>query len=238
MDSEPSDAAPPRLPSLVLFDIAGTTVEDDGFVLRAFLEAAASESIDADSEWIRARMGLDKREVFRDLLALRGLPADDSRVASLLGRFEASIDASCACARPREGALALATVLVSAGVRVGFTTGFPRRTAKVVLAATALDRAAELGAAMELLVASDEVAHGRPAPDMILEAMRRAGVTDAARVAVAGDTPSDIAAGLAADAALVAAFAGGSHSRAELEGLGAHLIVDGPLGLASHWGLA
>ncbi|MFZ4750889.1 MAG: HAD family hydrolase [Phycisphaerales bacterium] len=227
-----------RLPALVLFDIAGTTVEDDGFVLRAFLAAANAESIAVDPEWIRARMGLDKREVFRELLELRRLPCDPDRIAALLARFESSIDESCAHARPRDGAAELVAALVAAEVRVGFTTGFPRRIAMRVLAAASLDRAAGLGESMELLVASDEVAHGRPAPDMILEAMRRSGVSDPAQVAVAGDTPSDIAAGLAAGVATVAAFAGGSHERAELEGLGAHLLVDGPRGLAAAWGRA
>jgi phosphonatase-like hydrolase len=234
----PNTLASHALPALVLFDIAGTTVEDDGFVVRAFVDAALSESIVADVEWIRARMGLDKREVFRDLLGLHQRACNDAIIAKMLARFEASVDASCAHARPRDGALELVAALVAAGVRVGFTTGFPRSTAKRVLTAAALDHAAKLGESMRLLVASDEVARGRPAPDMILEAMRRAQVSDPAQVAVAGDTPSDIAAGLAARAAIVAAFAGGSHSRAELDGRGAHLLVDGPRGLTEAWRLA
>ena len=52
---------------------------------------------------------------------------------------------------------------------------------------------------------------------MILAAMKRAGVTDPARVAKVGDTPADLQEGTAAGCGFVIGFTNGSHTRGELE---------------------
>jgi beta-phosphoglucomutase-like phosphatase (HAD superfamily) len=70
-----------------------------------------------------------------------------------------------------------------------------------------------------VVVASDEVAHGRPAPDLIYEAMRRAGADDPGRVGVCGDTPSDLEAGHAAGCSMIVGVGHGTHT---LEELAAH----------------
>jgi phosphonoacetaldehyde hydrolase len=53
----------------------------------------------------------------------------------------------------------------------------------------------EQGLRFDHLVASDEVAAGRPAPDMIRYLMAKAQVTDPSCVVKVGDTPVDIAEG-------------------------------------------
>jgi phosphoglycolate phosphatase len=60
------------------------------------------------------------------------------------------------------------------------------------------------------------VAAGRPSPAMILEAMRRTGVTDPAGVMVVGDTVLDLQAGTAAGAGWVIGVLSGAHDRSRL----------------------
>src|SRR5205085_449020 len=89
---------------------------------------------------------------------------------------------------PTDGAEEVFSELRRAGVRVGLDTGFSRDIVDVIL-----QRLGWTGTrVIDFSVASDEVAHGRPAPDLILESMRRAGVVSPQQVAKAGDTPADL----------------------------------------------
>ena len=66
-------------------------------------------------------------------------------------------------------------------------------------------------------ISSDEVARGRPFPDMIRELMRRMGIEDPQRVVKVGDTPADLEEGRNAGCGMVVGVTRGTHSRAELE---------------------
>lgn len=194
--------------AMFIFDLAGTTLRDDGLVLRAFQAVGQQSGLPVDESWVRARMGAWKGAVFREMLRLAGRAAHEE--ADLVRAFDAEI-ARQVIARPVQplpGALHAIDALRARGIRVGFNTGFTRQLALSLLA--------PLGWPVDLLVASDEVAHGRPAPDMILEAMRRAGVNDPRHVGVAGDTPSDLRAGAAAGCAHIVGVGHGTHTLDEL----------------------
>ena len=83
-------------------------------------------------------------------------------------------------------------------------------------------RRAGLEDAFDVSVAGDEVEHGKPAPDMFLEAARRLGV-EPARCAVVEDSPPGVAAGRAAGMLTVAVARAPGHAAA----LGdAHRVLD------------
>lgn len=66
--------------------------------------------------------------------------------------------------------------------------------------------------------ASDEVELGRPAPFMIRELMKRAGVSDPLQVLKAGDTPVDLQEGANAGCGFNIGVLSGASTRQELEG--------------------
>ena len=70
---------------------------------------------------------------------------------------------------------------------------------------------------VDATISSDEVARGRPYPDMIRELMRRFAITDPKRVAKVGDTPADLEEGHNAGCGLVVGVTEGTHSRDQLE---------------------
>lgn len=193
---------------LFLFDLAGTVVRDTGFVLRGFQAAAHSLGIDEPDEWYRTRMGVFKKQVFEELLTKHGM--DTSRADELVAAFDKAIeqDVRDNGVERLPGTDESIAALADAGVAVGFTTGFGRETAELVVGSAGLPT--------DLIVASDEVPRGRPYPDLIHEAMKRAGVTDAERVGVAGDTPSDVQAGSAAGCGFVVGVGHGSHTLDEI----------------------
>ena len=195
---------------LFVFDLAGTTVRDDGFVQRAFEGAAQDANLLADPEWLRARMGWSKARVFGELLNLNG--ADEARAPALVEAFETHLIRIYAESpiTPIEGTEDAISSLESSGVRVAFSTGFPRVIMDRILSAC--------GWSARTSVASDEVPNGRPAPDLIHSAMRIEGFLDAGRVGAAGDTPSDLEAAKQAGCAVVAGLGCGTHTLEELAG--------------------
>ncbi len=70
---------------------------------------------------------------------------------------------------------------------------------------------------IDAVIASDEVARGRPFPDMIWALMVRCGVSNPGEVAKVGDTPVDLQEGDRAGCGLVVGVTGGTHTRNVLE---------------------
>jgi phosphonatase-like hydrolase len=209
----------PMALQLFVFDMAGTTVADGGDVLRTFQAVAAAHRLDVEPGWLNTRMGWDKEQVFRELLARSG--GDVDRAGQLAHEFQTRLAAHYESSPPRAlpGVEAAFEELRRHSVRIAFTTGFSRGTADLLLQS--------LGWAQYPSVASDEVDHGRPAPDLIFEVMRRVGVTDPAAVGAAGDTPSDLQAATAAGCNLVVGVGTGSYTLQELaQHAHTHLLAD------------
>ena len=194
---------------LVIFDIAGTTVQDHGFVERAFLSVSQKYGLGLDAKWIKPRMGVHKLAVMREALDECGAGVDAT--PELLAKdFEDAIDleVEIGAAPAIPGTPELLEDIQSAGVRIAFTTGFSRKTAETVLRGA--------GIKYSVLVASDEVTNGRPDPEIVYEAMRRSAVESVARVAVVGDTPSDLGSGMNAGAGMVIGIGHGTHAIEDL----------------------
>jgi phosphonatase-like hydrolase len=99
------------------------------------------------------------------------------------------------------------------GIRVALTTGFDREVAHLLMSALRWTRTT-----IDAMVCGDEVAHGRPEPDMILLAMERTGVHDPARVANVGDTTLDLESAARAGVGWNIGVLSGAHPREALEG--------------------
>ena len=204
---------------LFVFDLAGTTVIDDDRVLRSFVATAKSFDIDVDAARLRSQMGWHKTKVFASLLEERSL--DTVLAQAMAERFELEF-AELAEREPlceTSGAGKVLAALEAGGVQVAFNTGFSRKTADTVLDA--------MGWQGWPSVASNEVSAGRPAPDLIQKAMEQCGVDDPSRVGVAGDTPSDLLAGAAANTALNIGVGSGVYTLSQLsEYAHTHLLDD------------
>ncbi len=199
---------------LVVFDIAGTTVHDDDSVNRIFRESLASFGVEAEPDQVNRVMGLPKPVAIARLLRQSegDAPADvDVIHADFVARAIAFYGRDPSV-REARGATEVFRLLTAAGVKVALDTGFSRAIADVIL-----DR---LGWRDRSLVAaticSDEVARGRPYPDMIERLMKGLDVRNAGRVAKVGDTPSDLEEGSSAGCGLVVGIAGATHTRAQL----------------------
>ncbi len=200
---------------LVVLDIAGTTVYDGDAVHRCLAAAVAMAGSAPSREDINRVMGMPKPFALAALVEQqRGAPPDLSETDRLYGAFERMmIDyyRTSPDVRETDGAGETMRSLRADGVVVALDTGFASAITSVIV-----NRFGWLGDAIDFSVSTDDVPRGRPHPDMINHAMARAGVTDPKRVAKVGDTPADLAEGMAAGCGFVVGVTSGSHTHDEL----------------------
>ncbi|MCA1723178.1 MAG: HAD-IA family hydrolase, partial [Thermomicrobia bacterium] len=164
---------------------------------------------------LAARRGASKKAVFRELASRAHPPATVPDIAGrALATFEATLTDEYTTGPVLEvsGAAAAMRHLKEAGAKIALTSGFNRGLVDLLVGRLGWE---EL---FDLTVASSDVPLGRPAPFLIYRAMMDLGVGDVGRVAVVGDTPLDMEAGINARAGWVIGVLSGAHG---LETLGA-----------------
>jgi phosphonatase-like hydrolase len=204
--------------TLAVFDMAGTTVQDDDVVNDLLRRALAASGIEVDREAANRVMGEPKPVAIAKLVGLARsahLDATDPFVIAIHENFIAAMldhYRTSPSVRASEGARDVFDTLRRYGVRVALDTGFNRRIADAIL-----QRLGWSGRdVVDATIASDEVAKGRPHPDMIERAMKLTGVSHATSVAKIGDTPADLYEGTTAGCGIVIGVTTGSHTRAAL----------------------
>lgn len=198
--------------ALVVFDLAGTTIEDGGQVPEAFAAALAAHGLHADEDEVRAVRGASKREAIRALIA-RQRPELLPQAGAVYDTFQATLGR-----RYRDGGIAtiggateVFAWLRARGVRVALTTGFDRPITDLIVQTVGWDR--DTAAAV---VCGDDVPEGRPAPYLIFRAMEATGTHRARAVAAIGDTALDLQAADNAGVGLNVGVLSGAHRREQL----------------------
>lgn len=201
---------------LAIFDLAGTTIADEGHVLSAFRTALLAQSIQLTHEMLQPWRGAAKREALRFFIEQKfGQNAVDN--AARLAQAESDFREQLAKnfeeegVPPIAGAEATFAWLRDHGIKIAVTTGFDRKLTNIILAKTGWQNGV-----IDASVCSDEVAQGRPAPYMIFHAMEATGVTDVRRVLTAGDTMLDLQSGINAGVAVVIGVLSGAQSVEQL----------------------
>jgi phosphonoacetaldehyde hydrolase len=183
----------------IIFDWAGTTVDYGCFApIHAFKEAFQREQIELSNDEVRKPMGLSKRD---HVMALLTIPRVQEQWTSQFNRnyTEEDIDRIYqtfekvlfeqlhAFTEPLPGVVEIMAYLRSKEIKVGSTTGYTREMMDIV------EKHAKInGYEPDSIVCSDEVAIGRPAPNMIFQNMMNLHVFPPQLVVKVGDTVTDI----------------------------------------------
>lgn len=209
---------------LVVFDMAGTTVKDRNYVGLAFQQAMEKKGYRVPISEVNPIMGYEKPLAIRMMLEKLGV-ADISKelvadihlefVESMLRFYRESSEIE-----PLPHVEQTFIALREAGVKIALNTGFSRDIAEVIVA--------RLGWAskIDMLVASDEVAHGRPYPDMIQKVMDKLDIASPLMVAKVGDTEVDINEAKNAGCAFAIGVTTGAFTREELLPYGPTHVID------------
>ena len=212
---------------LVVFDMAGTTISDNGEIAAAFQTALKYFGYDVPKEAINTVMGYKKTKAIKMMLNLYGPSASNTEdlieeihtvflnemIAHYSGLNEIEI-------LPYAEEIFL--FLKSKGIKVALDTGFTKQIAEVIIE--------KLGwlknHTIDCMVCSDDVPKGRPYPFMIEKIMQQVCVTDSQKVIKVGDTEVDVNEGFNANCLYSIGITTGAFTRQELSIYNPSFIID------------
>ncbi|MBS1623981.1 MAG: HAD hydrolase-like protein [Bacteroidetes bacterium] len=205
---------------MVVFDMAGTTVEDSDNVHQSFMDAMKAKGYDVTRDEVNKVMGYPKPYAIETMLDEKfRLPAGDERskltneIHDIFLNDMVNFYSTDPGVKGKANVEYIFTELKNRGVKVVIDTGFSRPIADAIFKRLGWK---EKGL-YDYSVTSDEVERGRPHPDMILKAMNHYGMTDTKEVAKIGDTPSDLMEGMSAHCGHVIGVTWGAYRRDQLE---------------------
>lgn len=209
---------------LVVFDMAGTTVDEDNVVYKTVRAAINAAGYQFTQDQVQeAGAGKEKSQAIRDVLALDGQSHTDAEVAAIFGDFKQRLHTAYATLDVKEqpGASQTFAKLRQMGIKVVLNTGYDRATAESLIAKIGWT----VGTDIDGLVTASDVANGRPAPDMIWLAMNLTGVESSKATAKIGDSAIDIEEGKRADCGMTFGVTTGAQSASQLRSAGPTHIV-------------
>ncbi|KPC70829.1 HAD family hydrolase [Streptomyces coelicoflavus] len=174
----------------VVFDLDGTLVDSEPNYYEAGRRTLAEYGV-ADFTWAdhEAYVGISTRETVADWKRRYGLRATVGELLAVKNRHYLGIARTSARAYPEMRRFV--ELLADEGVPMAVASGSSPEAIGTILARTGLD------AHLRTVVSADEVARGKPAPDVFLEAARRLGA-EPARCVVLEDAAPGVAAAHAA----------------------------------------
>lgn len=200
---------------LVVFDMAGTTVDEGNVVYKTVREAINTAGYEFTQEQVQAAgAGKEKSQAIRDVLALDGRPHNEDEVSVIFADFKQRLRQAYADldVQPHAGATELFETLHKRGIKVALNTGYDRSTAEGLIAKIGWT----IGNEFDVLVTASDVENGRPAPDMIQKAMSETGVSAASAVVKVGDSQIDIEEGRNAQCGMIFGITSGAQNRTQL----------------------
>lgn len=218
---------------LYVFDMAGTTIDEQNIVYKTIRQAILAAGIDVSQEDVQAEgAGKEKSQAIRDILSAKKFPPDESQVQAIFGDFKTRLVEAYKQLDVAEqpGTASVLAALRERGCKVVLNTGYDRGTAEGLLKKLTWSQPDMYDA----LVTASDVDRGRPHPDMIHLAMRQTGIEDAAEVAKIGDSTVDILEGKNAGCGLTVGVTTGAQTRDQLATAAPDLIVDKLADLLSH----
>ena len=201
---------------MVVFDMAGTTVNEDNIVYKTLRNAINSVGgFDLSLEEVLEHgAGKEKLEAIKTILK-NSLDLENDQLATeifqlFLVQLKSAYEVETIY--PCTNAAALFIKLKDMGILRVLNTGYDRLTAESLLKKLNW----EVGKDIDLLITASDVEHNRPEPDMIQLAMAKMGITDASRVAKIGDSTIDIQEGQNAGCGLSIGITTGAHTAVQL----------------------
>ncbi len=210
---------------LVVFDMAGTTVDDevDGLplVLKSYDGALRSHGVEVPMEVLNAQRGRDKWTVIKEL--------GGDKAEAIYGAFIGVLSQNITKVREVEGTAETFRFLREHGVRVVASTGFPVEIAEPMIEHLGWLR----NELIDGWVCSEQVGASRPDPAMIISSMKKYGVSDPRAVMKVDDTVKGIEEGVNAGVYTVGVLTG-TQSIQQLSAAGPDTILRSVAQIPAH----
>lgn len=202
--------------SMIVFDMAGTTIDEDNIVYKTLHKAIAEAGVILSlEEVLYVGAGKEKLNAIKDILIVFGNAAQQAQADEIFTHFLAYLEDAYNKndIKPTENAEEVLKALRLQNIKVVLNTGYDKQTAVKLLNKIEW----KLGEQFDLLVTASDVPNSRPAPDMIIYAMNHFGISDASTVVKVGDSAIDIEEGKNASCIFNIGVTTGAQTKEQLE---------------------
>lgn len=207
----------------MVFDMAGTTIDEDNVVYKTLQKAITKSGINVSLDFVlEVGAGKEKFKAIQDILTKLGYKTADA--SAIFEDFKVMLDDEYAAlnVKPIEGVESLLIQLKASNITVVLNTGYNSKIANLLLDKLNWKK----GIHYDALLTANDVINGRPHPDMIYKAMELMNIKDASTVLKAGDSAIDIEEGKNANCGITIGVLSGAQSRAQIEKVNPTYIID------------
>lgn len=211
---------------LVVFDMAGTTVDEDNFVYKTVQKVINDEGFNVSlDEVLKYAAGKEKHQAITDVLKECTPLINTGLVANIaFSKFKIALKNTYDSLEIKtfEGTEQLFKYLRDRYIKVVLNTGYDSKTAHLLLEKLGWI----VGETIDDIVTADDVENGRPEGDMILLAMKNTGVIDPKKVMKVGDSAIDIEEGKNANCGITVGVLTGAQNRAQIQEANPTYIIE------------
>jgi phosphonatase-like hydrolase len=211
---------------LVVFDMAGTTVDEDNVVYKTVQKVINDGGYSVTlAEVLKYGAGKEKHQAIKDVLKeCTTLISVEAIAGMAFSNFKIALETAYDTLEIKtfEGTEQLFKDLRNSHIKVVLNTGYDSKTAHLLL-----DKLGwTVGETIDGLVTADDVENGRPEGDMIFLAMKNTGVKDAEKVLKVGDSAIDIEEGKNANCGVTAGVLTGAQNRTQIQEANPTYIIE------------
>ena len=201
---------------LVVFDMAGTTINEDNVVYKTLQKAVNNKGYNCSlDEVLFLGAGKEKLQAITDILTSKNPGRNITEEAlQIFQEFKILLDDSYKNLEIKafDDVENVFGQLKSKGIKIALNTGYDYKTASFLLKKLNW----QLGTDYDTLITADDVKNSRPAPDMILKAMELFKIIDPNEVVKVGDSIVDIEEGKAANCGITIGVTTGAQTKEQL----------------------
>jgi len=210
---------------MVVFDMAGTTVNEDNVVYKTLQNAINAEGFSFSLDQVlQEGAGKEKLQAIKSVLLEYGQVENEVLSNKIFQNFKLQLETAYDTMNilPQNNADQLFEALKQKGILVILNTGYNRETATSLINKLGW----KIGLHIDGLVTASDVEHNRPKPDMILYAMKQFQIKNSKEVIKVGDSIIDVEEGQNAGCRLNIGITTGAHTKSQLETAFPDFIID------------
>ena len=210
---------------MIVFDMAGTTVNEDNVVYKTLQQAINKKGFDFTLDQVLAEgAGKEKGEAIKSILGVYASDKDSNLAEEIFSDFMDLLSNAYDEMEvlPQVNAEELFRILKQRNIRVVLNTGYNADIAESLVKKLGWKKGVEF----DSLITSSDVEKNRPDPEMIDLAMDIYGVIDPKRVIKVGDSIVDIEEGQNAGCGLNIGITTGAHTFLQLQSANPDYIIN------------
>jgi phosphonatase-like hydrolase len=210
---------------MIVFDMAGTTVDEDNVVYKTLQDAIVHYSYPVSLDQVlEFGAGKEKLQAIIDILENTGFKVTPENIDLIFSYFNDKLakNYDSLDVKPLPDVERTFKDLKERNIKIVLNTGYNRKTAESLIVKLGWEESNQF----DLLVTASDVNNNRPQPDMILLAMSKLNILDPKKIIKVGDSTVDIQEGQNAECLLSIGITSGAHTRKQLREADPDFIID------------